>query len=266
MNYILFTDGSVRRLRTGECISGYGIVVVDTTTKQYTCFGGDIRTTSIVYAEAWAIYRGLHFISKITKTRNVKPHVLVVSDSKLNVSILGDLIPNTWDLSDWDNWKKKDGSPVMNQELYRDIVELISGDTPTLSGFQIVRGGDGMPLERRKGFKYLHLASLFKNKLAEPFMVTAKYSEAEQKRPIPRSTHNDQEFDLILEGKLKFVIDNYYSFVSSMPYADNGVITKSSVRDYLRTEASAVILSRIAALAASCDMIEAQTKMLACAE
>lgn len=90
-----------------------------------------------------------------------------------------------------------------------DIVELISGDTPTLSGFQIVRGGDGMPLERRKGFKYLHLASLFKNKLAEPFMVTAKYSEAEQKRPIPRSTHNDQEFDLILEGKLKFVIDNY---------------------------------------------------------
>ena len=110
VNYILFTDGSVRRLRTGECISGYGIVVVDTTTKQYTCFGGDIRTTSIVYAEAWAIYRGLHFISKITKTRNVKPHVLVVSDSKLNVSILGDLIPNTWDLSDWDNWKKKDGN------------------------------------------------------------------------------------------------------------------------------------------------------------
>ena len=42
VNYILFTDGSVRRLRTGECISGYGIVVVDTTTKQYTCFGGDI--------------------------------------------------------------------------------------------------------------------------------------------------------------------------------------------------------------------------------
>ena len=125
VNYILFTDGSVRRLRTGECISGYGIVVVDTTTKQYTCFGGDIRTTSIVYAEAWAIYRGLHFISKITKTRNVKPHVLLVSDSKLNVSILGDLIPNTWDLSDWDNWKKKDGTPVLNQELYRDIVELI---------------------------------------------------------------------------------------------------------------------------------------------
>lgn len=70
----------------------------------------------------------------------------------------------------------------------------------------------------------------------------------------------------IARGKYKFVIDNYYSFVSSMPYADNGVITKSSVRDYLRTEASAVILSRIAALAASCDMIEAQTKILACAE
>lgn len=84
-----------------------------------------------------------------------------------------------------------------------DIVELISGDAPRLSGFQIVRAGEGMPLERRKGFTYLHLASLFKDKFAEPFMVTAKYREEEQGKPIPLSSHNDQEFNLVIKGNLK---------------------------------------------------------------
>ena len=80
----------------------------------------------------------------------------------------------------------------------------------------------------------------------------------------------DPDFEVdctaVARGKYKFIIDNYYSFVSSMPMEDDGTISKSVVRDYLRTEASAVILSRIAALAASCNMIQAQTKMLSYAD
>jgi acetyl-CoA synthetase len=90
-----------------------------------------------------------------------------------------------------------------------DIVELISGDTPRLSGFQIVRKDEGMPYERRKGFTYLHRAALFKDKKAEPFIVRAKYNAAEQNKPVPLSTHNDQEFNLVLKGKLKFVVDGF---------------------------------------------------------
>lgn len=95
-----------------------------------------------------------------------------------------------------------------------DIVELISGDAPRLSGFQIVRKDDGMPYERRKGFAYLHKAALFKNKIAEPFIVKAKFSEAEQHKPVPLSTHNDQEFNYIIKGKLKFVIDGFTTILN----------------------------------------------------
>ena len=55
-----------------------------------------------------------------------------------------------------------------------DIVQLISGESPRLTGFQVTRAGDGMPLERRKGFNYFHLASHFKDKSAEPFIVKAR--------------------------------------------------------------------------------------------
>lgn len=95
-----------------------------------------------------------------------------------------------------------------------DIAELISGDSPKLKGFQIVRKGEGMPLERRKGFTYLHLAPFFREKKAEPFMVTAKYRKEEQEREIPISMHNDQEFDLIIRGKLKFVINGTETILS----------------------------------------------------
>lgn len=90
-----------------------------------------------------------------------------------------------------------------------DIVQLISGESPRLTGFQVTRAGEGMPLERRKGLNYFHLASHFKDKAAEPFIVEARFDPEEQNKPLHVSTHNDQEFDLILEGKLKVTVDNY---------------------------------------------------------
>ncbi|MDR2267235.1 MAG: AMP-binding protein [Christensenellaceae bacterium] len=90
-----------------------------------------------------------------------------------------------------------------------DLAEIISGEMPTLSGFQVVRNGGGMPFERRSGFKYLNLASLFKNKIMEPFTVFVKHDKDTQDNPIQLSAHNDDEFDYILDGKLKLKINNY---------------------------------------------------------
>jgi|AGTN01.3.fsa_nt_gi Acyl-coenzyme A synthetases/AMP-(fatty) acid ligases len=93
-----------------------------------------------------------------------------------------------------------------------DIAELISGDEPRLSGFEVVRKGEGMPLTRRKGFDYLHLAPLFKDKSAEPFTVHAGYKPEET--PIALSTHDDQEFNLVLKGKLRFKIGSFETVLS----------------------------------------------------
>jgi quercetin dioxygenase-like cupin family protein/DNA-binding XRE family transcriptional regulator len=90
-----------------------------------------------------------------------------------------------------------------------DISELVMGEVPRLSSYTVVRSGGGMPIERRRGFKYRHLAYLLKDRLAEPFFVTARYSEAEQSEPIHLSTHKGQEFDFLLTGSMKFKIDGH---------------------------------------------------------
>ncbi len=90
-----------------------------------------------------------------------------------------------------------------------DIVELMTGENPHLSFYTVVRSGKGLPIERRKGFEYRHLSPFLKHKLSEPFLVSAPYSEEEQNKPIKYSTHEGQEFDYILKGKLKVDLDGH---------------------------------------------------------
>ncbi len=95
-----------------------------------------------------------------------------------------------------------------------DIIQIISGETPRLTGFQVTRKGEGLSLEREKGFEYIHRAAIFKDKSAEPFLVTAKYDPEEANKPIPVATHDDQEFDYILKGKLRVTVDNYTTILT----------------------------------------------------
>lgn len=90
-----------------------------------------------------------------------------------------------------------------------DMVELMTGENPRLSFYTITRRDHGLPIERRKGFEYKHLAPYIKNKLAEPFFVNAPYSEDEQNKQVKYSTHEGMEFDYILKGSLKVDFDGH---------------------------------------------------------
>lgn len=105
-----------------------------------------------------------------------------------------------------------------------DIIELLTGSDPKLSFYTIVRQGKGLPIERRQGFQYKHLAYLFKNKISEPFLVTAPFSEEEQNEPIQYSTHGGQEFDYILKGSLKVDLDGHVEVLNAGDaiYYDSG--------------------------------------------
>ncbi len=87
-----------------------------------------------------------------------------------------------------------------------DITELITGENAKLSTYSIVRRGEGIPLERRKGFSYSHLASNFKGRSSEPFVVLAKYDASIVDKPIPLAVHEGEEFDYILRGVLKIEV------------------------------------------------------------
>ncbi|MCL2077884.1 MAG: XRE family transcriptional regulator [Oscillospiraceae bacterium] len=87
-----------------------------------------------------------------------------------------------------------------------ELIELLTGVEPRLQKYNLVRRGEGLPIERRTGFAYRHLAYLFKDKKTEPLLVKAVYSEIEQNQPVLLSSHAGQEMDFIISGKLKFVI------------------------------------------------------------
>ena len=90
-----------------------------------------------------------------------------------------------------------------------DTTDLLKGESPTLSEYSVTRAGGGLPIARRKGFKYNNLAPLFKGKSAEPFLVKARYNEEEMRLPIKLNHHEGQEYDYILKGKLKVSVDGH---------------------------------------------------------
>ena len=89
-----------------------------------------------------------------------------------------------------------------------DVIELLTGETPHLKGYSLVRAGDGLSIKRRAGFEYLHKAPHLGNKLAEPFLVTAPYLEEEQDKPIHLSYHKGMELDYVISGHLRFAYES----------------------------------------------------------
>jgi mannose-6-phosphate isomerase-like protein (cupin superfamily) len=87
-----------------------------------------------------------------------------------------------------------------------ELIELLTGTEPRLQKYSIVKAGKGLPIDRRIGFTYQHMAHLFKHKKIEPLIVTAPYSEAEQGKPVHMSNHDGQEMNFIIKGKMKFTI------------------------------------------------------------
>lgn len=90
-----------------------------------------------------------------------------------------------------------------------EMIELLTGVSPTLKTYSVVKNGTGLPIERRIGFTYQHIAYLFRDKKIEPLIVEAPYSDEEQSKPIHLSVHDGQEMDYIISGTLKFVIGDH---------------------------------------------------------
>jgi transcriptional regulator with XRE-family HTH domain len=93
------------------------------------------------------------------------------------------------------------------KKLDVDITDLMTGEAPKLSSFSIVRAGKGLPIIRRNGFMYQNMAYLFKDRIAEPFLVKMPFDKEIASSPLVLNHHEGQEFDYILSGKLRMRID-----------------------------------------------------------
>ena len=85
-----------------------------------------------------------------------------------------------------------------------DVLDLMSGESPKLARCAVARAGRGYDIVRHKAYNYKHLAFTFRDKKAEPFLVTIepKGSEPDQ------HAHEGQEFNYILSGGVKFSLED----------------------------------------------------------
>jgi len=107
-----------------------------------------------------------------------------------------------------------------------DISDLLTGESPKLQGYILTRAGQGYAFERRKAYKYEHLAYNFRDKKAETFIVTVAYDGKLTGKEA--HAHEGQEFDYVLDGEMKIVLggnevylktgDSLY-YDSSIPHA-----------------------------------------------
>ena len=93
-----------------------------------------------------------------------------------------------------------------------ELTELLTGEAPRLSKYCLVRKDKGVAVERRTPYRYLSLAYNFIHKKAEPFLVTVEPSPRDGARgpvggEVELNSHPGQEFNYVLEGRLKLVID-----------------------------------------------------------
>ena len=96
-----------------------------------------------------------------------------------------------------------------------DVIEILTGEAPKLTAYELTRHREGLSILRREGFEYLHQAPFFKDKLCEPFIVTAPYIAAEQDQPIHLSYHRGQELDYIISGRLRFAYEDHIEELSA---------------------------------------------------
>jgi len=93
------------------------------------------------------------------------------------------------------------------QKLQMDMATLLTGDNPRVNIFAVTRKGRGVTVERRKDYGYQNIAAQFANKKGEFFIVTVGVNADAKNEAKPHlNAHPGQEFNYVLEGKMKVYI------------------------------------------------------------
>ena len=90
-----------------------------------------------------------------------------------------------------------------------DVTDIIEGHSPTLRSFTVTRAGSAQEIANAHGMTYYNLAYAFNNRIAEPLYVKSAYDPAAQNKSIELTTHDGQECDIVLKGKLMVQIGEH---------------------------------------------------------
>lgn len=82
-----------------------------------------------------------------------------------------------------------------------DATELMTGEEPRMDEYTIVRGGNGIKVERYAGYSFSALAFNYRHRDMDPMIVTLSHTDEAE-----LVTHAGQEFNYVLEGTIKIII------------------------------------------------------------
>lgn len=81
---------------------------------------------------------------------------------------------------------------------------LLFGEEPRMNGYYVTRKGQGLAIDRQARYKYQSLASGFRQRRMDPFLVEVACLPDDERRPL--NAHEGQEFDLVVEGRMELTI------------------------------------------------------------
>jgi transcriptional regulator with XRE-family HTH domain len=86
--------------------------------------------------------------------------------------------------------------------LGTDVTVLLTGDEARMDSAAVCRRGKGVQIERYPGYEFSSLAYNFKHRTMEPLLVSLDSS----KPHAALVSHSGQEFNLVLEGRMKVTV------------------------------------------------------------
>ena len=90
----------------------------------------------------------------------------------------------------------------ISAQLHVDATVLLTGEDPRMDTASVCRRGKGVRIERYPGYEFSSLAYNFKDRTIEPLLVYLDPA----KEPAALVTHSGQEFNYVVEGKVKITV------------------------------------------------------------
>ena len=89
-----------------------------------------------------------------------------------------------------------------------DMGDLLEGRSPKLRSYALTRKGEGQRIEEAHHMIGYNLAADFRNRIGLPLYMELKYRDGAEYQDIELVTHEGQECDIVIKGRMKIQIGN----------------------------------------------------------
>ena len=90
-----------------------------------------------------------------------------------------------------------------------DMGDLLEGHSPKLRSYALTRKGEGQRIEEAHHMVGYNLAAGFRNRIALPLYMEIKYRQGAEYEDIELVTHEGQECDIVIRGRMKIQIGGH---------------------------------------------------------